>query len=930
MADFAPPYNLPAALSSFVGRGRERVEVAGLLEDRRLVTLSGSPGVGKSRLALEVAVEISPQRPDGVWLVELAAVAEPALLPQVVATELGIRERPGRDVLDTLVDELRQKRLLIILDNCEHLVGACAHLAERLLQHCPALAVLATSREPLGLTGEWVRRVEPLGVPLPGQGSLDSVVDHDAVRLFVERAAATSTGFELNDANAETVAGICRRLDGLPLAIELAAARLEMLAPAQILEQLDGRFPVLRAAGRAAPACHASLLAALDWSHHLLSGPEATLLRRLSVFAGGCTLGAVEQVCADDGVGADEVVELLGGLVRKSLVVADPNDDEIRYRLLETVSDFAAEKLRESSEEDAVRGAHCRWAEVLTERADAQLASGTQAGWLRRLEAEQDNFRAAFEWALTHDRTEPPLRLGGALALFWWLQGHVREGRQLLERALGAGADEAPDLRAKALWGAAFLIGSAGAITEALPLAEESAALSAGGTDDALGDRARNLVGLLSMYRSPVEALPLLEDNLRLARDAADVPGLASSLCTLGSALLLIGDAPTARARLNECLDLARGSGNRSLAAQVRGMLGQAALAEGDYDDAEAQLRAGLETARELGERGQEAVVLSWMGELARGRGDYDRARAVLAEALALAGAVGRPFLTARCTCFLGRVTLDQANAADACAHFTEALTMALPLGLSYLHARCLLGLGEIARLDDDPATAQAHFDEATAVAQVNGDRQAVAAASLGLANLARSQGPVERARSLCHQALSLQEEIGDLPGLATSLELLAALCGPGPDGVRLFGAAQALRDAGGYARPPGSATDYDRDLTTAGGALDLHERALAWDEGRSLSVGEAVAYASRGRGVRRRPATGWASLTPAEHDVALLAAEGLTNREIGERLFVSPRTVGAHLAHVFAKLGVASRRELSGARRGPPAAGLGKTANLI
>ncbi len=902
---------LPAALSAFVGRRRERSDLSRLLGTARLVTLCGSPGVGKTRLAAEVAADATSGRPDGVWLVELASVMHPALLPQVVATELAVRERPGSELIDTLVDELRHRRILIILDNCEHLVDACARLAERLLRSCPLLTVMATSREPLGLTGEWVRRIEPLSVPAGGERTYDSVIAHDSVRLFVDRGAAIRADFALSPANARIVADICLRLDGLPLAIELAAARLELLSPAEILDQLDERFRVLRSTGTAVPASHGSLLAALDWSHHLLSDPEATLFRRISVFAGGCTLEAAEVVGAAGDVRRERVIDLLGALVRKSLVHADTGEAETRYGLLDSVRHYAADRLREAEEEAAVCAAHCDWSVTLAERAELQLASGTQVGWLRRLENEQDNFRTAFEWAMAAGRTDAPLRLGGSLAPFWWLHGHVGEGMQLLDRALDAGREASPQLRAKALWCAAFLMGSVGHVGRALPLAEQSAALAEECGDGATGDRARNLVGLLSMYRSPVDSLPLLEENLKRARSTGDRPLLSASLCNLASALLLVGDPAAARAHLDECLELAGQAGNRSLVAEVLGLLGQAALAAGDYPGAEDYLGRALGMARELGERGEEAVVLSWLGELSRSGGDFEQAKMLLDHALALARDVGRPFLVARCLCFLGRVALAEASVTDARACFVESLAMSRTLELSYLSARCLLGLGHLSLIDDDLTGARTWFDLAVLVAQTNGDRQAMAESSLALAEVARRCGPLEQARSLCHEALTLQKVIGDLPGIAASLEKVAALAGDSPDAARLFGAAQALRDERGYARAPAASAGYERDLMDVRGALGGDAFAAAWSEGLALSAAEAVNYATRRRGPRRRPPSGWASLTPAEHDVARLAGEGLTNRQIGERLFVSPRTVGAHLAHVFAKLGISSRKEL-------------------
>ncbi len=332
-------HNVPIAVSSFVGRQSERHEILQLLGDVRLVTLVGAPGVGKSRLAFEVAADLLRNHPDGVWVVELAPVAEPALVTQAVASVLSVRERPEAELTDTLLAELACKRLLLVLDNCEHLVVECGRLVQRLVEACPDLVILATSREPLGLKGEWVRRIDPLTVPATDDDSFESLVAHDAVRLFVERGAATPTGLVLTAATARNVAKICRRLDGVPLAIELAAARLEVLSLAEIVEQLGERFRLLRTSARAAAPVHSSLLAALDWSHNLLFPAEAALLRRLSVFMGGCTFDAAETVCIGGNVQPAAVMDLLEALVRKSLIFTDRSRSETRYRLLDTVRD---------------------------------------------------------------------------------------------------------------------------------------------------------------------------------------------------------------------------------------------------------------------------------------------------------------------------------------------------------------------------------------------------------------------------------------------------------------------------------------------------------------------------------------------------------------------------------------------------------------
>ncbi len=838
-------HNVPSLVSSFVGRHAERDEVLRILGTARLMTLVGTPGVGKTRFAVELASDLVASHPDGVWVVELAPVTDPALVPQAVATVLGVRERPGVDLPDTLAGELARRRVLLVLDNCEHLVAGCAAFAERLLEACPGLVILATSREPLGLEGEWVRRLEPLSVPPAGDESYQSLVAHDSVRLFAERAATTAARGVLTSASTPTVAEICRRLEGIPLAIELAAARLDVLSPTEIVDQLEERFRLLRTSTRRAPTYHSSLLATLEWSHNLLSEPEATLLRRLSVFAGGCSLDAAEVVCVQGDLARDDVLELLDALVRKSLIHTDRSQLTTRFGLLDTVREYASQKLWEAGERDDISRRHCDWAVALAERAEPELTSGTRAGWLERLDAEQDNVRAAFEWASATGRPEILLRLSAALTQFWWLQGHTGEGRHLLDRALSADPGEASPFRARAMWGSAYLIGSSGDVTEALPVAKESLALAERHGDQTTIGRAASLVGLLTMYRSPPQALPLLEGTVRAARVAGDARHLSSALCTLGTALLLVGECRAARSHLAESLGLARHLENRSQIAAVLGALGHVALTEGDYPTADALLREALCMAQEMSERGKMAIVLSLLGELARNQGDYARAGEELDQALDLAREVGRPFLVARCLCFLGHVALAEGDAGLAAARFGESISMARTLGLGYLIARCLLGQGQIAAMAGDVGPGREVLEEAVAVAQAAGDRQAVAAAMVVLADLARQEGLVERACSLCHQAMSLQDQIGDLPGLASALETAAGLQDSNEAAVRLLGAAQALRDARGYARPPVSARRYHHDVARALASLDHGVR--EWAEGAALSVGDAVVLASQG-----------------------------------------------------------------------------------
>ena len=446
-------HNLPIPTTSFVGREREMVEVKRELAMTRLLTLTGPGGSGKTRLALEVGGDLIGAYPDGVWLVELAPLTEPGLVVQEVAGVLEVHERSGETLLDTLVDDLRSRRTLLVLDNCEHLVGGVARLAHELLRSCPDLRLLATSREALGEPGEINRLVQPLSLPNPGVTTAEELEGYGAARLFVERALYRPAAFALTPENAGAVAEICRRLEGIPLAIELAAARVGVLAVEQISERLSATLKVLTGGGRTLASRQRTLRDSLDWSHALLSEAERKLFGRLSVFAGGWTLEATEAVCFGEGVDRNEVLDLLGALVGKSLVVARTSPDgAMRYRMLEIIRQYATEKLQESGEADEVRGSHAAFFLTLAEEAEPELEGPQQGPWVEQLEGEHDNLRAALLWVLEREEGDLGLRFGGALWRFWHDRGYVSEGSRWLERVFAGGPEAAP-ARVRALEG---------------------------------------------------------------------------------------------------------------------------------------------------------------------------------------------------------------------------------------------------------------------------------------------------------------------------------------------------------------------------------------------------------------------------------------------------------------------------------------------
>jgi predicted ATPase/DNA-binding CsgD family transcriptional regulator len=940
-------HNFLAALSSFVGRHEEMAAVAKLLRSARLVTLIGVAGVGKTRLAMEVARTAAGPHLDGVRLVQLAPVADPTLVAAAVAATLSVQEQPGRCMVETLIGYLSARRLLLVLDNCEHVIGGAAGLAEALLGACPELRVLATSREPLGIAGEATWPVPPLSVPPASNGwAADGLASYEAVRLFVDRASATEPSFALTSATAPSVAEICRRLDGIPLAIELAAARVGVLPPAEIAARLDDRFRLLTAGSRTAAARHQSLQAALEWSYDLLCDPERVLLARLSVFAGSFTLQAAEDVCAFDDIRPDQAFHLLASLVAKSLVVADTSGNQARYKLLETIRHYGADRLAGGGEAQALGDRHAAYYTRLAEQAEPELTGPHQGVWIERLDAEHANFQAALEWRLTcgqpalvatgeastvcelssliADRSgtaaEQGLRLSGALALFWSVRRYLSEGRAWLDRALAADPDASLSLRAKALWALGGLAALADDFGTAMGAGKESLALYQELGDSGGMARALQVVGACTLLEDPVKGRPLLRESVAMARQADDRWCLTGSLGMFGLIESIRGDLAAARPALEECLALARDAHDTyNLAVGLLG-LGRVALEAGDQTAAEAMLSESVAVGRRLDHPQWASQALILLGELARTQGKYTGAQTVLEEGLALSRESGSPWTVAAAVRAQGRLARAEGDLNTASRLFAEALTVAQTAGSRRIAAGVLLDLSELSQALGDLDVARARTDKALALARDQGADHLVAQALYRRGQLARLQGDRYQAETQHHEALRLWDKTGQRVCLAASLEALAGLAadqGRGEHAARLFGAAHAFRRAIGYVRASAEQAAHDADLASARQRLSPQAFAAAWEQGEALSLEEAVAYAAKGRGPRQRPTTGWASLTKAERDVALMAAQRLTNAEIGQRLYISPRTAQVHLTHVFAKLGITSRKQLP--REGQP-----------
>lgn len=546
--DHAPsdrPGNVPVPLTSFVGRDRETADVVRLLSATRLLTLTGAGGCGKSRLALEIARTQAGVFPAGTWMVELAALSDAGLVPHSVAAAMGVKERAHRTPVETLAGALRAKTLLLVLDNCEHLLSACAGLAGALLRECPGLRILATSREPLGVPGETIWRVPSLAAPDPLRlPPRDRFMQFEAVRLFTERTAAVRPGFQVTAENARAIAQICHRLDGIPLAIELASARVRALSVEQIAARLDDRFRLLTGGNREALPRHRTLRAAMDWSYDLLGERERALLGRLTVFAGGWTLEAAEAICAPDGIEAQEILDLLTSLVDKSLVLANADGGTTRYGMLETVRQYAAEHVNETDAAVAVRRRHRDWYLALAERGSAGLDGPQQKAWLDRMDAEYDNFRSALEWSRRiPSGIEPGLRLAVHLQRFWEMRAYYAEARGWLESMIAGGGAVTPQLRARALNVAGVLAYRQGDYGRTATLCGGALSLAEEHDDAYAAAQALHFLAHVRQSEGEYEqATALMERSVQLYEQVSYPRGVANSVDCLGEIARTKGD----------------------------------------------------------------------------------------------------------------------------------------------------------------------------------------------------------------------------------------------------------------------------------------------------------------------------------------------------------------------------------------------------
>lgn len=893
-AKVAVSHNLPAQLTSFVGRDMQMADIRNLLAGNRLVTLTGAGGAGKTRLALEVSASAPTEFPDGVWYVDLAPITNPLVVPITIARTLGLPDQPGRTLLETVLTFIGDRKVLILLDNCEHLLDVSGQMVVELLNGCAGLTILTTSREPLGVAGEVTWRVPSL-----------SLAD-EAIALFTDRARRARADFVLTDENAGVVTEICERLDGMPLAIELAASRVRALTLHQILESLHDRFRLLTGGARTSVRRQQTLRASVDWSHALLTEPERVLFRRIAVFMGSFDLDAAQAVGGSSAAERYQLLDQISLLVDKSLVVAEDASGVMRYRLLETVRQYALEKLGESGEADDVRTRHRDYYTA----AAIDFESTTNPGDERFMdwaETEIDNLRAAYMWSRERSDVTLALRLVSSLQEFWFRRDRHQEGVAAIDGVLDG---ERPAEVPPAVWIRAVADHAIMAAAVAIPASSERAqqALASARELDEPGLLARILTGcgMLAFYDADL-ADTFFHEAATVARAIDDRWQLCQSRHMHAIARCFGGDPISGRSAAEEARDVADAVGDTFYATHARVWLGIAMWVKGDLIEADQQFQDTCDNTDLHWDRAAQIFRPIGHASVLAHLGRTDDARAAAKVAIEGAEELGGYYGDTVYGVY-AYVDLAEGHADEARRKALMSWQLTAPAREGY--ALCANPIAEAALGSGDLIDARAWADRAAALAPGCFRLRALTVRAL----VALAQGQREQAERDLYDALAVATDTRSCLRLPDTLECLARLTatdGGHRTAARLLGAAHGIRERTGQVRWRIYQPEFDAAVAAVRQSLG-DDFDTAWADGVALTTEEAIAYAQRGRGERKRPSSGWGSLTPTELDVVRLVQEGLGNKEIAARLFVSHRTVQTHLTHVYTKLGLASRVQLA------------------
>ncbi|MCG3118069.1 MAG: Serine/threonine-protein kinase PknD [bacterium] len=802
--------SLPVPSTPLLGREQELAALTQLLlrDEVRLITLTGPGGTGKTRLGLQAAANLNAAFTDGTFFVSLAANTEAKLVLSTIAEAFGVFENPVRSVSEGVIAHLREKNLLLLLDNFEQVVAATPVIAD-LLAACPQLKILVTSRTVLHLTGEQEFPVSPLATPDPKRSlPFAALTQYAAITLFTQRAVAVKPDFTLNQENAATVAEICYRLDGLPLAIELAAARLKLFSPQTMLARLEKRFELLKGGARDMPARHHTLHQAIAWSYELLNGEEKALFRRLAVFSGGCPLDAVEVVCRAQNHLPCSALDVIAALVDQSLLRQDQTaEDEPRFVMLETIREYALECLRASADWEAARRAHADFFLALALQAESELTGPKQKTWLTKLGREHDNFRAVFKWVEEHGEAEPGLRLGGALWRFWLVRGHMREGRERLTALLALpGAAQRTRERAKVLNGAATIIHEMGDYSTAHSLLEESLEIWRELGDKKAEAAAINNLSWVAVMRCEFDAgRTLAAESLILHHELGDKRGIALALNNLAWAATLQGDFTTARSLHENGLSLRREIGDERGIAFVLTSLGWIDGMQGHYEKATSLLKEAYGRLQALDDKQIMAIALSYQSNAAIIHGDLALAQTLLEESATFIKEVGSKWGLAFYCYTSGIVAHEQGNSSLAEERLEESLSLYRALENKWGMAYVLNFRGHVKLEKNDMDCALACYKESLHLSKETGNRLGVANALLGFGRLSQRNGNLNQA-------------------------------------ARLFAVAEALHIAIGAPLPAFVRTRFDREVSSVRAALGEKSFAAEYAAGKNMAAEEAVA----------------------------------------------------------------------------------------
>ncbi len=901
---------LPNQLTNFIGR-RSTIELVGRrLSAHRLVSLVGPGGCGKTRLAIEVGHQDVPARPGTICFVDLSGLSKSALVPDAVRSNLGLAELRGRPALGALAEQLSDHHLLLLLDNCEHLIEGCAALVHLLLRDCPGVRVLATSRERLGVPGEVVVSVGGLSLPeRPATGARSSLERSEAGTLFIERARLDRADFSLTEDEALAVASICERLDGIPLAVELAAARASMMSVDAIARELSDGFRVLAGTGRTVPARHKTLLASIEWSCNLLTDDERALLHRLAVFTPGFTFAGAEAVCADEEVERAHVFGLLTSLVEKSLVQALPKQD--RFRLHETMRDYCAGALDACGASSHWRDRHLDYFTELAKTVGPKHWTNDLAGSLRTLDADLDNVRSALDWSVQSKQLHRGAQLMGAVGALFYTRGLRVEALSRCRQLLAAELRQQE--RAEVLYWAAQCSAELDPASS-LHLAEELTALGRSLGDQTVLARGLTLEAVVHSLSEPERTITILDEALPLARGLGQYDLVALGLVHKSGVYKWLSRHRDAVAAAEEALRVAESAGWAWGAMGARAQLALVAIWAGQLQRALDEADVVLRFAEE-----QSFPILTVLAEIVRCEVGYHRAdhdAPVAAErARAAALATGDLFSMTAAEAVKGKAMVWLGQVDEGYEVLERACTKtSVTLGVTGAHVGIQAELVESALYRGDVPSAKRLF--AQFLSRAPSGQQPAAVPRLRVeARFARVEGEPQRAHGLACDALRLAYDAGSLLFAIELLELVAltlADLGRPYEAVRLVGAAERQRDVTGYVRPVPAGAELVPVLAELQANLgqDFFEQSMG--EGRALAFDQAVEYAGRGRGSRTRPRFGWESLTQSEKRVVSLVGQHLTNAEIAERLFISIPTVKSHLSSVFDKLGVSNRGQLA------------------